>query len=79
MSRFIMNNFAPKLSAGHKKIAFKIIRQMLKEPFLLQSSTLPKDAPSKFYLSTTFGLSLIIISVAPARSSTSYAYSELQA
>ena len=41
--------------------------KMLKQPnfFYSQPSTLPKDAPAKFYLSTTFGLSYIISSVAP--------------
>ena len=49
---------------------------MLKQPNLFQSwpSTLPKDAPAKFYLSTTFGLRLMISSVAPTRLSTFYAY-----
>ena len=42
--------------------------------FHSQPSTLRKDAPAKFYLPTTFGLSFMISSVAPARSSTSYAY-----
>ena len=37
-------------------------------------STLPKDAPAKFYLSTTFGLSFMISSVAATQSSTFYAY-----
>ena len=49
---------------------------MLKQPnfFYSQSSTLLKEALSKFYLSTTFGLSVMISSVAPKRSSTSYTY-----
>ena len=49
---------------------------MLKQPkfFHSQPSTLPKDAPAKFYLFTTFGLSFMISSVAPIRSSTSYTY-----
>ena len=49
---------------------------MPKEPnfFHSQPSTLPKEAPEKFYVSTTFGLSFIISSVAPTPSSTSYAY-----
>ena len=48
---------------------------MLKQPnfFHSQPSTLPKDAPAKFYLSTTFGLSFVS-SVASTRSSYSYAY-----
>ena len=40
--------------------------------FYSQPSTLPKEALRKFYLSTTFGLSFMINSVAPTRSSTSY-------
>ena len=50
--------------------------KMLKQPnlFYSQPSTLPKDAPAKFYLSTTFGLSFMISSVAPTRSSTFYTY-----
>ena len=49
---------------------------MLKQPnfFHSQPSTLPKDPPTKFYLSTTFGLSFMISSVCPTQSSTSYAY-----
>ena len=41
---------------------------MLRQPnfFHSQPSTLPKDAPAKFYLSTTFGLSFMISSVAYA-------------
>ena len=35
---------------------------------------LPNDTPAKFYLSSTFGLSFMINSVAPARSSTPYMY-----
>ena len=63
-----MNNIAPKLQKRWThKIAFKIISKMLKQPNFFQSwpSTLPKDAPAKFYLSTTFGLGLMISSVAP--------------
>ena len=49
---------------------------MLKQPHLFysKSSTLPKEAFAKFYISTTFGLSFMIRSVAPTRSSTFYAY-----
>ena len=49
---------------------------MLKQPnfFYSQPSTLPKDSPAKFYLSTTVGFSFMISSVAPTRSSTFYAY-----
>ena len=52
-----MNNIAPKLQkCWTHKIAFNIISKMLKQPnfFYSQPSTLPKDAPAKFYLSTTF-------------------------
>ena len=41
--------------------------------FYSQPSTLPKEAPAKFYLSPTFGFSFIR-SAAPTQSSTSYAY-----
>ena len=74
---FTMNNIAPKLQkCWTHKIAFNIISKMLKRPdfFYSQPSKLSKDAPSKFYLSTTFGLSFMISSVAPTRSSTFYAY-----
>ena len=49
---------------------------MLKQPnvFYSRPSTLPKDAPVKFNLSTTFELSFMISSVALTRSSTFYAY-----
>ena len=49
---------------------------MLKLPnfFYSQPSTLPKEALAKFDLSTTFGLSFMMSSVAPTQSSTSYAY-----
>ena len=72
-----MNNIAPKLQkCWTHKIAFKIISKMLKQPnfFYSQPSTPPKEALANCYLSTTFGLSFIISSVAPTRSSTSYAY-----
>ena len=72
-----MNNIAPKLQkCWTNKIAFKIISKMLKQPNFFQSwpSTLPKDTPAKFYLSTTFCLRLMISSVAPTRLSTFYAY-----
>ena len=42
--------------------------------FYRQPSALPKDTLAKFYLSITFGLSFMISSVVPTRSSTSYAY-----
>ena len=72
-----MNNIAPKLQKRWThKISFKIISKMLKQPnfFKSQPSTLPKDAPAKFYHSTTFGLPLMISSVAPTRLSTFNAY-----
>ena len=49
---------------------------MLKQPNLFNSqpSTLPKEALAKFYNFTTFGLTSMIRSVAPTRSSTFYAY-----
>ena len=49
---------------------------MLKQPnfFYSQPSTLPEEALAKFYLSMTFGLSFMISSVTPTRSSSSYAY-----
>ena len=73
ISRFTMNNIAPKL----KKIwthnfAFKIISKLEKLPnfFHSQLSTLQKDAPAKFHFST-FGLSFMINFIAPTQSSTS--------
>ena len=60
-------NIAPKLQkCSTHKIAFEIISKMLKQPnfFYSQPSKLPKDALAKFYLSTTFGLSFMISSVA---------------
>ena len=71
-----MNNIAPKLQkCWTHKIALKIISKMLKQPnfFYIQPSSIPKDAPAKVYLFTTFGLSFMISSVAPTRSSTFYA------
>ena len=49
---------------------------MLKQPHIFHSqpSSLSKDSPAKFYISATSGLSFMINSVAPTRSSTSYAY-----
>ena len=72
-----MNSIAPKLpKRWTHKIAFKIVSKMLKQPNFFQSwpSTLSKDTPAKFYISTTFGLRLMISSVAPTRLSTFYAY-----
>ena len=39
-----------------------------------QPSTLPTNAPEKFYVSMTFGLSFMVSSVAPTRSSIFYEY-----
>ena len=72
-----MNNIASKLQqCWTQKIAFKIISKMLKQTdfFYNQPSTLPKEALAKFYLSATSGLSFMISSVAPTRSSTFYVY-----
>ena len=72
-----MNNVAQKLQkCWTHKIVFNIISKMLRQPcfFHSQSSTLPKDAPAKFYPSKAFGLSFTISSVAPTRSSTFYSY-----
>ena len=72
-----MNNIAPKLKkCCTHKIAIKIISKMLKQPNLFYSepATLPNDTPAKFCFSTAFGLSFMIRSVAPTRSSTFYAY-----
>ena len=72
-----MNNIAPKLhKCWTQKIAFKVTSKMLKQPnfFHNQPSTLPREALAKFYLSTAFGLSFMVCSLAPTRSSTFYAY-----
>ena len=77
ISRFTMNNIAPKLQkCWTQKIAFRIISKMVKQPnfFYSQPSKLPNEALAKFYLSTTFGLRFMISSVGPTRSSTFYAY-----
>ena len=41
--------------------------------FYSQPCTLPKEALAKFYLSTTFGLSFMMMPVAPTQLSTFYA------
>ena len=67
ISRFTMNNIAPKLQkCWTHKIAFKIIPKMLKQLnfFYGQPSTLPEEAIAKFYFSTTYGLSFKISCVA---------------
>ena len=51
-----MNNIAPMLQkCWTDKITFKIIPKIIKQPnfFYSQPSTFPKDAPAKFYISTT--------------------------
>ena len=71
-----MNNIAQKLQkCWTYKLSFKIIPKMLKQTnfFYSQLFTLPKEALVKFYLSTAFGVSFMISTVAPTRSSTSYA------
>ena len=63
ISRFTMNNIAPKLQkCCTQKIAFNIISKMPKQPNFLYShpSTLPNEALAEFYLSTTFGLRFIV-------------------
>ena len=75
ISRMRINNIEPKLQKfWTHKIAFESYRRCQNKPNFLYSepSTLPKDAPAKFYLSTTFGLSFMIRSVAPTRLSTFY-------
>ena len=49
---------------------------MLNQPnfFYSQPSALPKDAPTKCYLSTTFDLGFMKSSLAPTQSSTSCVY-----
>ena len=61
---------------AEQKIAFKIISKMLIQINFLYCplSTLPKDASAKFYLSTTFGFSFMISSIALTRTSTFKAY-----
>ena len=65
-----MNNIAPKLQkCWTQEIASKIISKMLKQVnfFHSQLSTLPKEALAKFYLSTTFGLSFMVLQPLPDR------------
>ena len=67
-SRFTMNNIEPKLQkCWTQKIYFNIMSKMRMQQnfFHSQPSAFPNDAPAKFQLSTTFGLSLMISSVAP--------------
>ena len=63
-----MNNIAPKLQkCWSHKIAFRISSKMLKQPnfFHSQPSTLPKEALTKFYLSTTFAFKFYDKSCSP--------------
>ena len=76
-SRLTMNNIAPNLqNAGHTKLLSKSHKNMLKQPnfFDSQPSTFPEDAPATSFLSTSFGLSFMISSVASTRSSSFYVY-----
>ena len=72
-----MNSIASKRQkcCTHKN-AFKIKLKILRQPkfFGSQPSALPTEALVNFYLSTTFGLSLMISSVAPTGWLTFYAY-----
>ena len=73
-----MNKNAPKLQkCWTHKTAFKIMSNMLKQPYFFYSqlSTIPQEALARFCLSTNFSLSVFISYVAPTRLSTSYAYS----
>ena len=78
LSRFTMYNIVPKLQkCWTHKIAFNImLKKMLRHPnfFHSESSVLSKDAPAKFHLSATFGLSFMISSVASTCLSTFYTY-----
>ena len=72
-----MNNIASKLqNYWTHKIVFKIVSKMLKQPDFFHSkpSTLPEEALARFCVSTTFGSSFMMRSVAPTRSSKFYAY-----
>ena len=79
ISRFTMNNIAPILEkCWTHKIAFKIISKMPKQAnfFYSQPSTLtlPKVSTCKVLLFYNFWFTFYGKSVAPTRSSTSYAY-----
>ena len=70
-----MYNIVPKLQkCWTHKIAFNIIYKMLRHPnfFNSEPSVLSKDAPAKFHLSATFGLSFMISSLASTCWSTFY-------
>ena len=63
-------------NAGHTKLPSVLSKKMLRHPnfFHSEPSVLSKDAPAKFHLSATFGLSLMISSVASTCSPTFYIY-----
>ena len=64
------------VKTGHTKLPSKSYKKILKQPnfFHSQPSTLPKDTPAKVNLSTTFGLSFMISSVAHTWPSTFNVY-----
>ena len=75
ISRFTITLHQDCKNAGHTRFPSKSYKNAKTTKFLVQSALyLRKDATAKFYLSTTFGLSFMISSVAPAWSSTFYAY-----
>ena len=63
-------------NAGHTKLPSILSKKMLRHPNVFHSepSVLSKDAPPKFHLSATFGLSFMISSVASTSSQTFYIY-----
>ena len=71
-----MNNSTPKLQkCCTQNCLLNHIRTLKQTNFFYSlPSAFPKDEPVKFCLSTAFGVSFTIISVAPIRSSTLYAY-----
>ena len=63
-------------NAGHTKLPSILSKKMLRHPnfFHSEPSVLSKDAPAKFHLSATFGLSFMISSVASSCLPTFYIY-----
>ena len=63
-------------NAGHTKLPSILYEKCLRHPnfFHSEPSVLSKDAPAKFHLSATFGLSFMINSVASTCSPTFYTY-----
>ena len=63
-------------NAGHTKLPSILSKKMLGHPnfFHSEPSVVSKDAPAKFHLSATFGLSFLISPVASTCSSTFYIY-----